>query len=172
MQIITNVTLSAAGEQPANISSHDGPDTGHVQVQVHGCWVTALDLDAVISHAYAWSTARAEAVGYLPQKVHVEPLQLPTAATVIVRHVGYTQPQVYLSADDRPHLEVIVGSLRVRAYDLLAVETYSQAWDRAVAIARTIWRGTPPRIDPDAVTKVLAQRGQPAIARDGLPPNP
>ena len=72
MHIITNVTLSvntlsAAGEQPAHISSNEQTGgTAHVRVQIHGCRVTALDLDAVVSHAYAWSTARGEAAGYLP----------------------------------------------------------------------------------------------------------
>ena len=97
---------------------------------------TRPNLDAVIApvYAYAWSTARAEAAGYLPREVHLQPLELATAATVIVRHHGYTQPAVDRSIDKTPHLEVIVGSLRVRAYDILAVETYSQAWHRAAAL--------------------------------------
>ena len=173
MHIITTVTLRAAGEQPAHVSSNE--QTGgnaHVEVQIHGCRVTALDLDAVIAHAYAWSTARADAAGYLPREAHLQPLELPTAATVIVRHNRYTQPAVYRSIEDRPHLEVIVGALRVRAYDILAVETSSQAWDRAAALARTIWRDIPQRLDADAVAAVMERRGQPAITRTGPPPRP
>ena len=91
---------------------------------------------------------------------------------MILRHIGFTAPQVYRTVDEHPYLEVIVGSLRTRVYDQAAAESIAQSWDRALVLARAIWGEHAPVIHAAAAGKVVAGRVGLPMARPGLPPQP
>lgn len=123
-QAITTVTAEVAGQQERNILSSDRVDTAHVQVQLDGLWVTAIDREAVAAHAYAWNAATVEAPSMLPPEAHITGIPRRMIATTILRQSGFVQPNVYrIKADGKEpaYLEVVVGALRVRAFDQAAV---------------------------------------------------
>lgn len=168
-QHVTTVVTTVIGQQPETVSSSTG-STPHVEVKTGTVWLTCLDIHAVAAHAYAWSTAEADAIGYLPHLAHINRSPRQPAATVVLRQVGFVQPQVFRSRDDDPYLEVIVGALRTRAYDQAAVVSIAQAWARALATARTVWSQSPTEIDAVRVQNFIRERGLPEITQPGLPP--
>ncbi|MEO6956552.1 MAG: hypothetical protein ABI137_07405 [Antricoccus sp.] len=91
------------------------------------------------------------------------------ASSAIVRHRGFTAPQVFRSTDDRDYLEVVVGPLSIRAYDQAAVESLAQGWDRALLLAQTMWSGEEPRTNTASIAKVMKNRGMPPILQKGIP---
>ncbi len=167
-QAITSVTTIVVGQQECQTYTSNRAHEKNLQLQTPGTWVTCLDLHAVISHAYAWGTARGE-TNYLPAALEIHSTDRLFASSAIVRHRGFTAPQVFRSAGERDYLEVIVGPLRTRAYDQAAVESLAQAWDRALLLARTMWSGEEPRTNPESITKVMKNRGMPPILHKGIP---
>lgn len=173
-QSITTVVVAVAGQQAENIATCTKRDHAHIQVQSGPAWVTCIDVNAVASHAYAWGTARDEARQYLPHTADLAPERPQLVASAILRHVGFAEPQVYrsITEDDRPYLEVIVGSLRTRVFDQAAAESLAQTWARALTMAPPIWATNPPIIDTTATGHLMGRRGHAPIARQGLPPQP
>lgn len=172
MYQIDRVLVTIAGQQDEHISMTHRYGAAHVQAQSGAAWVTCQDINAVTAHAYAWATAESEAAGHLPpllESAHPQPLR--TLASLILRHKGWVQPSVVRSIDeqDRPYLEVAVGALWTRAYDLAAVTSTAQTWARALVTAQSIWAPGPNRVDPAAVNALMGRRGAPPIAR---PPRP
>ena len=179
-QDLHTVIVEVAGEQDAKIDTSTHGDLAHVQVQHGPAWVTCRSVETVACHAYAWATAQNEATGYLPEHL---PAKKTTprrdVAAVIIRQHGYIHPLVYQSMTSRDrntevedrYLEVIVGALRTRVYDLAAARTLNQLWARAVWTAKALWADNP-QIDRVQVGKLLHTRGLPAIAQEGLPPAP
>ena len=170
-QNITTVVTTVAGQQLETISSSTR-GTATVEVRTGTVWVTCLDLHAIAAHAYAWSTAESDAIGYLPHTADIEAAPRLTEATVVLRHIGFVHPQVYRSRDDHPYLEVIVGSLRTRAYDQAAVGSIAQAWARALATGRTVMGQPAAKLDAARIQNLIQERGLPEITQPGLPPAP
>ena len=174
MQIITTVTVEVAGEQTSNIVSSQRTESAHVQIQLDGLWITALDAAAVTPHAYAWANARAEAADLLPHVADIKGTPRRLIASLVLRQSGWVQPQVFripaAGPDEQPYIEVRVGTLRVRAYDRAAVESIAQAWERALATASTIWTIQPRKLEIEPIGALMGRKGHPAIVQTGLPP--
>ncbi|MGQ0846535.1 MAG: hypothetical protein ACT4QF_20625 [Sporichthyaceae bacterium] len=173
---VAEISLAVAGPQTVALDAHittRGTRRGQtardvLTVSLGSLLVYCHDLESVQAFATAWRRT-SELAAFLPATasgtVAVDRNQIGIVLRVAGTPTRWAYNVIPTGADPAgiAHAAVQVGALTVRAHDRAAVESWTKAWDQALAVAERIW----PAPDHRAAAE-LRERNR--IARTGAAP--